>query len=108
MCLIAQTLYLSLLVNSAHVLSQFIGFKKYWTSEIGQGFDLLHRKQERKKSKKLITKQMKFFLFLITLLSVKSDYIRKDYFLIVEKGHSYSFQIHNNHLYTKLLSSKYF
>ena len=46
---------------------------------------------------------MKFFLFLITLLSVKSDYIRKDYFLIVEKGHSYSFQIHNNHLYTKVL-----
>lgn len=46
---------------------------------------------------------MKFFLFLITLLSVKTDYIRKDYFLIVEKGHSYSFQIHNDHLYTKVL-----
>ena len=27
-----------------------LGFKKYCTSEIGQGFDLLHRNQERKKN----------------------------------------------------------
>lgn len=48
--LTAQTLSLSLLVNSAHVLSQLTGFKKLCTSEIGQGFDLLHRNQERKKN----------------------------------------------------------
>ena len=44
-----------------------------------------------------------FFIFLVSLFSVTSCSITKDYSLVVEKGHSYSFQIYNKDLTTTVL-----